>query len=327
LSFSQFGLNWFDIVIVVVFVLYAIEGFTVGFIVALMDLISFVLSYILALAFYSPIGNLLVRLFSIPGGFAKAGGFFIIAFLSEIVLNILSRIALFNIKRGLNVYGNNQDEEHDAFWFLNHFGGIFPAIISAYVLLAFLTTLLISLPLSPFIQKSISSSQFGKALVVYTQGFEKTLNGVFGQAVQDTLNFITIEPQSNEVLKLHFTTTKVTVDENAEKQMRGIPALEMSSALTKVARDYSKDMFARGYFSHFNPEGRSPFDRLTAADIVYQAAGENLALAPNVDLAMQGLMNSPGHKANILSKDFGRIGIGVIDGGIYGQMFTQEFTD
>ena len=54
---------------------------------------------------------------------------------------------------------------------------------------------------------------------------------------------------------------------------------------------------------------------------------ENLALAPNVDIAHKGLMNSPGHRANILSPSFGRVGIGVIDGGGYGKMFAQEFAD
>ncbi len=86
-------------------------------------------------------------------------------------------------------------------------------------------------------------------------------------------------------------------------------------------------MFARGYFSHTDPDGKSPFDRIAAAGITYKAAGENLAYAANVDLAHAGLMRSPGHRANILETDFGRVGIGVIDGGIYGRMFTQNFRD
>lgn len=83
----------------------------------------------------------------------------------------------------------------------------------------------------------------------------------------------------------------------------------------------------RGYFSHYTPEGLSPFDRMNAAGMSFSFAGENLALAPNVAMAMQGLMNSAGHRANILSPNFGKVGIGVIDGGIYGEMFCQEFTD
>ena len=66
---------------------------------------------------------------------------------------------------------------------------------------------------------------------------------------------------------------------------------------------------------------------MTKANIAFNYAGENLALAPNTDLAMKGFMQSPGHKANILSLDFGKVGIGVIDGGIYGEMFCQDFTD
>jgi uncharacterized protein YkwD len=86
-------------------------------------------------------------------------------------------------------------------------------------------------------------------------------------------------------------------------------------------------MFERGYFSHYNPEGMSPFDRMEQAGIHFIAAGENLALAPNVTIAHQGLMDSPGHRANILSTDFGKVGIGVMDGGMFGRMFVQEFTD
>ncbi len=66
---------------------------------------------------------------------------------------------------------------------------------------------------------------------------------------------------------------------------------------------------------------------MDADSITYGYAGENLALAPSTELAMQGLMNSPGHRKNILSPNFTKVGIGVMDGGIYGKMFTQEFTD
>lgn len=75
------------------------------------------------------------------------------------------------------------------------------------------------------------------------------------------------------------------------------------------------------------PEGFSPFDRMDETGMIYNFAGENLALSPNTDIAMQGLMSSPGHKANILSINFGRIGVGIMDGGIYGEMFCQEFTN
>jgi uncharacterized protein YkwD len=57
----------------------------------------------------------------------------------------------------------------------------------------------------------------------------------------------------------------------------------------------------------------------------YRYAGENLAGAPTVERAHTGLMNSQGHRANILNPNYTRIGVGVIDGGRYGKMFTQHF--
>lgn len=86
-------------------------------------------------------------------------------------------------------------------------------------------------------------------------------------------------------------------------------------------------MFERGYFSHYSSEGKDVGDRLIEAGIYFNYAGENLALAPDINRAHQGLMDSPGHRRNILDPAFGKIGIGVIDGGVYGKMTTQVFTD
>ena len=97
--------------------------------------------------------------------------------------------------------------------------------------------------------------------------------------------------------------------------------------MAKVGRNHSRDMFSRGYFSHYSPEGKDVGDRLDEAGIDYSAAGENLALAPTVSRANSGLINSLGHKRNILDPSFSKIGIGVVDGGVYGKMFTQVFTN
>jgi uncharacterized protein YkwD len=60
-------------------------------------------------------------------------------------------------------------------------------------------------------------------------------------------------------------------------------------------------------------------------NVRFSTAGENLALAPTVQIAHTGLMNSPGHRANILRPQFGRVGIGIMDGGRRGLMVTQNF--
>ena len=112
---------------------------------------------------------------------------------------------------------------------------------------------------------------------------------------------------------------------NSERTAAGLQPLAADPELTEVARQHSADMFKRGYFAHVTPENRSPFDRIREADVRFLTAGENLALAPTVQLAHNGLMNSPGHRANILPSSFGRVGIGIMDGGMHGLMVTQNF--
>jgi uncharacterized protein YkwD len=98
-------------------------------------------------------------------------------------------------------------------------------------------------------------------------------------------------------------------------------------AIDEVARAYSKTMLQRGFFSHDTPEGQSPFDRMRVGGVDFVVAGENLALAPTVTLAHQGLMDSPGHRANILRPEFGRVGIGAAVADGRGRMFTQNFAN
>lgn len=334
------NLNILDVMIILTLIFYAFEGYSVGFIVSLFDLTSFILSFILGLKFYGFIGGFLTDIFSMPLGFANAIGFFVIALISELILNIILR----KILRYLQITiakKISESEEPNIFYAyskaLNQFLGILPGIFSALILFSFLLTVIISLPFSPVLKNAVYSSKLGSLLVANTQGFEKKLNEVFGGAVNETLNFLTVDPQSGDFVKLNFKATDLNVDELSEKEMlamineerkkNNLPLLILDENLQKLARSYAQDMFKKSYFSHQSPEGSSPFDRMVNANINFTSAGENLALAPNVSLAMQGLMDSPGHRANILSKNFAKIGIGVINGRIYGEMFVQEFTN
>jgi len=112
---------------------------------------------------------------------------------------------------------------------------------------------------------------------------------------------------------------------NKEREKEGLKPLLPDPELTEVARRHSSDMFMRGYFSHYTPENVSPFDRMKESNIRYMSAGENLSLAPTLESSHRILMNSPGHRENILKPDYGRVGIGIMDGGRYGIMVTQDF--
>ena len=112
---------------------------------------------------------------------------------------------------------------------------------------------------------------------------------------------------------------------NEERQKAGLQALQIHEGLIGLARLKSEDMINLGYFSHQSPTYGSPFEMITGAGITYYTAGENIAGAPTVDRAHQALMNSPGHRANILNASFTHVGIGIVDGGPYGKMYTQMF--
>jgi len=116
---------------------------------------------------------------------------------------------------------------------------------------------------------------------------------------------------------------------NESRQQFSVAVLTENQILDKAAQAKADDMLAKGYFAHNSPDGRTPWDFITSAGYSYLMAGENLAVnfteAESVETAW---MNSPGHKANILNKNFQDIGIGISQGTYQGHtaiFVVQEF--
>ena len=112
---------------------------------------------------------------------------------------------------------------------------------------------------------------------------------------------------------------------NDERAAVGLARLQWDDRLLPAARQHSEEMFKLKYFAHQSPVSGSPFDRLKTAGITYTRAGENLAYAQSVSVAHRGLMQSQGHRENILRPEFTHMAIGVVSAGPYGRMFTQMF--
>ena len=107
-----------------------------------------------------------------------------------------------------------------------------------------------------------------------------------------------------------------------------VAALRGNRTLTEVAQRHSRDMGRRDFYSHTNPSGQSPFDRMRAAGYRYRSAGENIAAwYPTADQAMKVLLDSPGHCVNIMNGDFREIGVGhaEVSGSRYTHYWTQAF--
>ena len=109
---------------------------------------------------------------------------------------------------------------------------------------------------------------------------------------------------------------------NQERAKVSLPALKVDAKLSEVAGIKSQDMKNLNRMSHDGTYG-SPFDMMKHFGVTYKSAGENIAQGQTTPAAvMKAWMNSPGHKANILSKNFTHIGVGHVASGNY---WTQQF--
>lgn len=111
-----------------------------------------------------------------------------------------------------------------------------------------------------------------------------------------------IRTQENEVIRLV----------NVERTKRGLQPLKANWELSRVARLKSQDMANKGYFSHQSPTYGSPFNMMENFGIRFSSAGENIAYGQKTPAqVMTAWMNSPGHRANILSPSYTEIGVGL----------------
>ena len=317
-------INIFDIILATAFIFYVYEEASLGALPALTNLAAIVAAFIGGLLLYPHLSSLLIAAFSLSKGVSDAISFIIIAIA---LYAVTSNVIAFYTRRSSLVFPNI---------YSRLLGGFF-GVLLFLLICSFIVSILLSFPVSLAIKSQIRSSLAGRLIFTKTLSFELATRKIFGGAISESLNFLTIKPDADSTVTLHFKTNNVTIDKTSEKKMialinaerkkKGIPAVLLDTALTLDARAHAKDMLVRGYFSHYTPEGLSPFDRLENNSISYTSAAENLAFAPEVDLAMSGLMKSDGHRKNILDESFNKVGVGVIDAGVYGKMFVQEFSD
>ncbi|MED0873548.1 CAP domain-containing protein [Bacillus mobilis] len=128
---------------------------------------------------------------------------------------------------------------------------------------------------------------------------------------------------AEEVKSLSQFEQRVVELTNAERTKQGLPALQIDTELSKVARIKSEDMQKNNYFDHNSPTYGSPFDMMKKFGISYKSAGENIAQGQRTpEEVVQAWMNSAGHRANILNNGFTHIGVGYVESGNY---WTQQF--
>jgi len=137
-------------------------------------------------------------------------------------------------------------------------------------------------------------------------------------------------PTSNTTVSSSNLTYEQKVVElvNIERQKVGLSALTLDSAISNVARTKSKDMATNNYFAHQSPTYGSAGDMLTRFGIKWSAWGENIASGQRTpEAVVTAWMNSAGHRANILSSNFSKIGVGYATNSNGTPYWTQMFTN
>jgi len=218
---------------------------------------------------------------------------------------------------------------------VNRAFGVLPGLLNGFIYAALLATLLLIVPISDGLSEKARESRLAPRLAEPVAFLEDHFSPIFDDAVKRTISRTEVPPHSDRFVKLSYKVQHAPPRPDLEAEMldllneeraeHGLQPLKADIEMREVARAHSVDMFARGYFSHRTPEDKSPFDRMKDRGVKFLTAGENLSLARSLIMAHEGLMHSPGHRANILKPEFGRVGIGIMDGGIYGIMVTQNF--
>ena len=317
-------MNWIDILLIIVLLLAVWSGWKRGFILGSVDLLTWLGSIMTGYIFYPYTGKAIDSMITLGAWLLP------LAFILTII--VARTFFIIVTKRILRIVPEKTNQGN-----ANHMFGMIPGIVNGFIYATIIAALLLAMPLKNNITRETRNSRIAITLSMQAKWANKKLAPVFDQAVRQTINSLTVNPQSHGLVQLHFTYEDPSIRPSLEAKMlelinnervkEGLKALKMDREETIVARAHSKDMFARGYFAHVNPDGKDPFDRMKEAKIKFMAAGENLALAQTLQIAHTNLMNSPGHRANIMNPAFGRVGIGIQDGGFYGLMISQEFRD
>lgn len=315
-------LNLVDVALFLVVLAGALSGWSRGFVYSALDLLTLAASLAAAFLGYRWPAAWAAALLPQLGEWAAPLAFVLLFFLVHFLFGALTLAAARLAPPAVHRKAGNR------------LLGLLPGLANGSIHAVVAAVVLLTVPLGPLTAWARDSA-LATGLAQPAEWAEVELAPIFDPAVHRTLQALTVDPESRKTIALH---TRVAQAEprpdleasmldlvNDERTRRGLEPLAADPLLAELARAHSRDMFARGYFSHVTPDGRDLSERMRAAHLGYLAAGENLALAPTLAAAHTGLMHSPGHRANILRRQFGRVGIGVLDGGRQGLMVTQDF--
>lgn len=305
------------------------NGYRAGFIATLFGLATWVVSFAAAVVFQAPAASLVQR-FGVSPAASHPLGFIAVLILVEALFSVAGLYAVKPIVRAVHGSGHWAELTDKVL-------GVFPSVARSLFVVGILLSAIVVSPVSTDLKAAVEQSRIARGLIERVSQVQPQLAALSGQVgdsvplfvtklgAEDTEDLTSVLPQGLEPVPDAAAERQLFDLVNEARADAGVPPLAWDDRLVPIARAHSTEMFKLRYFAHQSPVAGSPFDRLKAGGITYTRAGENLAYAQSVTVAHQGLMSSEGHRANILSAEFTRIGIGVMSAGAYGRMFTQMF--
>lgn len=342
-------MNFLDVAIVFILLVYVLRGMRRGFVLGVVDIIGFVFCVVVSLAGYRGLASLLQRGIRLRPETLQILSFFLLIIASTVLYTLIANSFLTAFHPGkfgpaptardLPALRPNlpTPRARRRVRSVNMFLGALPGLAQGAFVCLLLVTALALLPVPSGLLSQLENSALAARFRQASSRLAPSVEAYVPST--STTPLIGVEaPTDERPLALRFPQDlQLTVDEDAGRKMldlinsdrvgAGLRPLRMDPRLQEVARAHSREMFRLSYFAHESPRTGTPADRLRAADIPFLIAGENLAYQPNVAIAHRKLMESPGHRANLMSSRYRKVGIGIIRGGLYGEMFTQEFTD
>ncbi len=315
-----------DLILLGVLLLYGLDGVRRGFVAGALGLIGLAATVLAALRWFHVAGELLRTRVALPPLLSDAVGFLLVLAVAQVVWAVVARVVHLLIRPLRLLLG--------PLLLVEHLAGFLPGVLQGLIILALVLTPIDLFRVPPSWASALDRSVIAQAIIQRARALQPQvaplLEGVLGAGLAARPSVIDSERETAIPPQRVFTPDPAAELAlfnlvNTERAKAGVAPLVWDEPLRQVARRHSAEMFSLGYFAHVSPVSGSPTDRLQAAGIRYRIAGENLAYAPSVEAAHAGLMASPGHRQNILSAEFTRIGIGVMNAGFGGRMFTQEF--
>jgi len=245
-------MNFIDLFLLIVILLSVWSGWRRGFIIGLISLATWTGSLVAGFLFYPYIAVLFERYIPSLGVWTLPVSFILTVIFARILISIIT---------GLVLRATPANAHHNI---ANKALGIIPGFVNGLINAVIIAALLMALPLFEGLSATTRDSQLANKFVRPAEWLEAKLSPVFDEAIKKTMNKMTVEPGSAESVKLPYTVTKTKLRQDLEAEMllmvneerakEGLQPLKADPEMTEVARAHSKDMFARGFFAHVNPD-------------------------------------------------------------------------